>query len=93
MTKIEEAIPPVSWAEVETMLLALATTPTKELMVHHLVEGARKQARFLTPTGVLTEICLIAAALLDPKFTGNPLDSDISISGASSLSSESPPRP
>lgn len=88
-----DPIPQVTWSEVEAMFLAMADTPTKVAMVHYLVQGTRKQARFLTPTGTLVEICHIASALLDPTFGKGLMFPDSNISGASSPSSESPPLP
>jgi hypothetical protein len=89
MTHHEDTIPPISWREMEAILATLATTETKRIMVRHLVEGTRKQAHFLTPGGVMTELFYIASAMLDVKFS--PSTSDIGGSEASSLSSASPP--
>jgi len=82
-------IPSISWASVETILIRMASTEDKRMMVTHLVQGTRKQAPFLTPEGVLAELFYVAAALLDCEF--RPLLSDLSTSDASSSSSASPP--
>ncbi len=89
MTHLDDTIPPISWREMEAILATLATTETKRIMVRHLVEGTRKQAHFLTPGGVMTELFYIASAMLDVRFS--PSTSDIGGSEASSLSSASPP--
>ena len=89
MTLIDDTIPPVSWREMETILMGLATTDTKRMMVRHLVEGTRKQAIFLTPGAVMTEVFYIDSAMMDVKFS--PSLSDTGNSAASSLSSASQP--
>lgn len=89
MTQDNTRIPPISWTSVEAVLLGMATTEAKRIMVRHLVEGTRKQAAFLTPEGVLSELFYLAAALLDSSFA--PPQSAMSISDASSSSSASPP--
>lgn len=89
MTLIDDTIPPVSWHEMEAILMGLATTDTKRTMVRHLVEGTRKQAVFLTPGAVMTEMFYIASAMLDVQF--NPSILATGNSAASSLSSASPP--
>jgi len=82
-------LPPVSWATVETILLRMATTEDKRLMVRHLVEGTRKQSPFLTSEGVLAELFYLASALLDSDF--RPSFTNTSTFDASSSSSASPP--
>jgi hypothetical protein len=89
MTTNTDLIPAVSWAEVEGILLRMANTPDKRLMVRHLVEGTRKQSSFLTPEGVLAELFYLATALLDRDF--NPSFTDTNSSDASSSSSASQP--
>lgn len=89
MIQDDDTIPPVSWSELETILLGMATNETKRRMVRHLMEGARKQAPFMTAGGVMTELVYIAAAMLDVTFSPKSLDSDVS--EASSWSSVSPP--
>ncbi|MFN3668148.1 MAG: hypothetical protein ACK4VY_02490 [Brevundimonas sp.] len=89
MTKTDGQIPAISWAELQTLLLGLADTPMKRMMVQHLVEGTRKQATFLSPESTFREILHIGAALLDSGF--QPAESDMSTSGASCSSSPSPP--
>jgi len=89
MTEDTAMIPPVTWTSVEAILLGMAGTEDKRIMVRHLVEGTRKQAPFLTPEGVLSELFYLAAALLDSSFRPGP--SDPSTSDAFSSSSASPP--
>lgn len=81
MTEIDNHIPAVTWATVEAILLRMASTDDKRMMVRHLVEGTRKQALFLTSEGVQTELFYLAAALLDSTFS--PLISDMGTSDAS----------
>ena len=85
MTANTDPIPTVTWAEVEAILLRMAHTPDKRLMVRHLVEGTRKQAPFLTPEGVMAELFYLATALLDRDF--NPSFTETNSSDASSSSS------
>ena len=81
MTEMDNQVPTVSWSTVEAILLRMATTEDKRMMVKHLVDGTRKQAPFLTPEGVQTELFYLAAALLDSSFS--PLISDTGTSHAS----------
>lgn len=81
MTEIDNQIPAISWSTVETILLRMATTEDKRMMVKHLVDGTRKQSPFLTSEGVQTELFYLAAALLDSTFS--PLISDKGTSDAS----------
>jgi len=69
----------------------MATTDVKRRMVHHLIEGTRKQAAFLTAGGVVTELVYIAAAMLDATFCPTTLETGVS--EASLSSSASPPLP
>jgi hypothetical protein len=85
MTAKQDPIPTVTWSGVEAILMGMANTPDKRLMVGHLVEGTRKQASFLTPEGVMTELFYLATALLDQDF--NPSFTGTNFSGASSSSS------
>lgn len=87
MTETEDLLPALNWGQLRTVLLALADTPMKQMMVHHLVEGTRKQAPFLTPEGTFKEILYIGAALLDTGF--QPSESDLNTSAASCSSSPS----
>lgn len=89
MTDTERLLPDMTWNQLQTVLLGLADTPMKQMMVRHLVEGTRKQAAFLTPEGALKEILHIGAALLDCGF--QPSESDMRTSDASCSSSPSPP--
>lgn len=89
MTETVEQVPGISWAELQTVLLSLADTPVKRMMVNHLVGGTRKQAAFLSPDATFREILHIGAALLDSGF--QPSESDMRSSDASCLSSPSRP--
>lgn len=91
MMQLDDTLPQISWREMEVILQRLATTDTKRRMVHHLIEGTRKQAAFLTAGGVATELVYIAAAMLDVTFCPTTLDLDVS--EASLSSSASPPLP
>ncbi|MEY4555006.1 MAG: hypothetical protein RL093_125 [Pseudomonadota bacterium] len=88
MTDTEGQLPSISWAELQTVLLSLADTPVKQMMVNHLVGGTRKQAAFLSPETTFREILHIGAALLDSGF--QPSESDMKSSGASCLSAPLP---
>ncbi|WP_225897134.1 hypothetical protein [Brevundimonas goettingensis] len=85
MTAKQDLVPAVSWNGVEAILMGMANTPDKRLMVGHLVEGTRKQAPFLTPEGVMAELFYLATALLDQDF--NPSFTETNSSDASSSSS------
>lgn len=89
MIPVDDTIPPVSWREMEAIFYQMATTEPKRRMVRHLIEGARKQAPFMTSGGVMTELIYIAAAMLDASF--RPSAKDMDVSEASLSSSVSPP--
>lgn len=89
MTTTDDTIPGVTWTQLKSILTDLADTPKKRRMVEHLVEGTRKQARFLPAETSLKEIIYIGAALLDVRF--QPSDLDLNTSDASSRSSPSRP--
>lgn len=61
-------LPPLSWDLVETVMLSLAPTASKQLIVRHLVEGTRKQAPFLPAEETFREILWISFALMDEDF-------------------------
>ena len=84
MNETDGQVPSISWAGLQTVLLSLADTPVKQMMVNHLVCGTRKQAAFLSPEATLREILHIGAALLDSGF--QPSESDMKSSAASSSS-------
>lgn len=88
MTHTEEQLPSIGWAELQTVLLSLADTPVKQMMVNHLVGGTRKQAAFLAPEATFREILHIGAALLDSGF--QPSETDMRSSDASCSSSPLP---
>lgn len=85
MTDTQGQLPAISWEELQTVLLSLADTPVKKMMVNHLVGGTRKQAAFLSPESTFREILHIGAALLDTGF--QPSESDMRSSDASCSSS------
>ena len=91
MVSSNDPIPTLRWGEAEALFMKMATTAAKRRMLPHLMEGARKQAPFLTPTGVMKELAYIAAAMLDANFA--PTQSDSGVWEASSSSSASPPQP
>lgn len=90
MTDPEDMMPPLKWRELEAVFHQLAPTATKKRMVRHLIEGTRKQAAFLTPTAVMTELAYIAAAMLDSNFC--PSEQEAGASEAFWSSSASPPQ-
>jgi hypothetical protein len=89
MNETDGQVPSISWAGLQTVLLSLADTPVKQMMVNHLVCGTRKQAAFLSPEATYREILHIGAALLDSGF--QPSESDMRSSAASCSSSPSQP--
>lgn len=91
MISSNDPIPTLRWCEMEAVFMKMATTEAKRRMLPHLMEGARKQALFLTPAGVMNELAYIAAAMLDANFAPTLSDSDVL--EASSRSSASPPQP
>ena len=91
MTQMDDTLPQISWREMEVILQGMATSDTKRRMVHHLIEGTRKQAAFLTAGGVVTELAYITAAMLDASFCPTTLESGVS--EVSLSSSASPPQP
>lgn len=58
----------MTWDQLETVMLSLADTNAKKLIVSHLVEGTRKQAPFLPVEEVIREILCISFALMDADF-------------------------
>jgi hypothetical protein len=84
MINTEGQLPNISWKQLQAVLLSLADTPVKQMMVNHLVGGTRKQAAFLSPEATFREILHIGAALLDSGF--QPSESDMRSSDASCLS-------
>ncbi len=60
-----QALPAITWEQLEIVLRDEAATPLQQEMVHHLVEGLWKQSRFLTLGGVLREIAIITLAVTD----------------------------
>ena len=85
MFSSNDPIPTLRWGEAEALFMKMATTSAKRRMLPLLMEGARKQAPFLTPSGVMRELAYIAAAML-------PTQSDSGVWEASSSSSASPPQ-
>ena len=63
-----EALPAIHWEQLETVMVGLANTEAKRLMVRHLVEGTRKQAAFLPVEETIREILCIGFALMDGDF-------------------------
>lgn len=84
MNQTDGQVPSISWAELQTVLLSLADTPVKQMMVNHLVGGTRKQAAFLSPEATFREILHIGAALLDSGFQPSELDMKSSAASCSS---------
>jgi hypothetical protein len=63
-----ERLPAISWEQLEAVMVDLADTEAKRLMVRHLVEGTRKQAAFLPVEETIREILCIGFALMDGDF-------------------------
>jgi hypothetical protein len=63
-----EKLPSISWEQLEAVMINLADTEAKRLMVRHLVEGTRKQAAFLPVEETIREILCIGFALMDGDF-------------------------
>lgn len=61
-------LPTIRWEQLETVMIDLADTEAKRLMVRHLVEGTRKQAAFLPVEETIREILCIGFALMDGDF-------------------------
>lgn len=61
-------LPPINWQQLEAVMIELANTDAKRLMVRHLVEGTRKQASFLPVEETIREILCIGYALMDGDF-------------------------
>ena len=85
----DQPMPVLTWGQMESVLLSLATTPNTQLIARHLLSGLRKQSTFLAPEGVYRELCFTAAALLDTSFGRSELDTNRS--SASCSCSPSPP--
>jgi hypothetical protein len=85
MTDTEGRVPDITWTQLQTLLLGLAETPMKRMMVQHLVDGTRKQATFLSPESTFREILYIGAALLDSGFQPAESDMNTSVASCSSL--------
>jgi hypothetical protein len=66
--KHTEQLPTIRWTQLEDVMIQLADTDAKRLMVRHLVEGTRKQAAFLPVEETVREILCIAFALMDGDF-------------------------
>jgi len=67
-----EALPACLWTQLEMVMLDLADTEVKRLMVRHLVEGIRKQSAFLPVEETFREILCIGFTLLDRDFRPFP---------------------
>lgn len=65
-------LPIVRWAQLEAVMLELADSETKRLMVRHLIEGLRKQSEYLPVEETLREILCIGFALMDGDFRPGP---------------------
>ena len=78
MIKTSDTLPPVSWEEMQDLLMRMATTQAKRDMVQHLMEATRKQMPFLTGAGVMSEVIFIGAAMLDVHFSPTLLEPGVS---------------
>lgn len=66
--RYEETFPTMRWDQLEAVMIELADTEAKRLMVRHLVEGTRKQAAFLPVEETIREVLCIGFALMDGDF-------------------------
>lgn len=71
-----EALPPITWSQLERQLQNLSVTPAGASMVHDLVEATRKQASFKPSELVMREILCIASAVMDETFLSDLSSSD-----------------
>jgi hypothetical protein len=65
-------LPIIRWTQLEGVMLELADSETKRLMVRHLIEGLRKQSGYLPVEETLREILCIGFALMDGDFRPGP---------------------
>ncbi|GAA0655539.1 hypothetical protein [Brevundimonas lenta] len=63
-----DELPAMRWSQLESVMISLADTDAKRLMVRHLVEGTRKQAAFLPVEETIREVLCISFALMDGDF-------------------------
>lgn len=66
--RYNDIFPTMRWEQLETVMIDLADTEAKRLMVRHLVEGTRKQAAFLPVEETIREVLCIGFALMDGDF-------------------------
>jgi hypothetical protein len=64
----EDHLPPLTWDQLEAVLISLADTADKQRLTRYLVEGTRKQAPFLPADETMREILCIGFALMDGDF-------------------------
>jgi hypothetical protein len=58
-----DGLPPITWDQLEAVMTAMAASPDRRLMVHHLLQGARRNAASAPVEETVREILCIAAAL------------------------------
>ncbi|WP_374515109.1 hypothetical protein [Brevundimonas sp.] len=58
-----DLLPPISWAQLEEVLSAMAVTTDQALMVRHLLAGARRDAPRLPVEETIRDILCIGAAV------------------------------
>ncbi len=58
-----ELLPPISWDQLERVMMAMAASPDRRLMVRHLLQGARRNAATAPAEETVREILCIGAAL------------------------------
>ncbi|MEW6389091.1 MAG: hypothetical protein AB1542_01400 [Pseudomonadota bacterium] len=71
-----EALPLITWSELERQLMSLSATASGAAMVHDLVAATRKQASFKPSELVMREILCIASAVMDETFPSDFSSSD-----------------
>lgn len=74
-----QALPAITWRQLEILLQDQAATPVQEIMARHLVDGLRRQAGFLTLPGVLREVSIITLAVTDRLGEEKPSPSSSSL--------------
>ncbi len=65
-SETSQALPGMTWEQLQILLQDDAASPLQELMAGHLVDGLREHVRFLTLGGRLREIAIIVLAVTDP---------------------------
>ena len=65
-TASADLLPPVSWAQLEAVLTAMAISSDRAIMVRHLLAGARRDADRAPVEETIRDILCIAGAATEP---------------------------